>query len=285
MTIAAVPVHSRSRLGTGDHAAGRHGPGGRLSGETEDRAGTATTSAPIPPGSTPTALHSRGRDCLANMGIYLFNRQTLVDVLREDRLPRLRQGGLSGVDPLAARAGPSVRRLLGRHRHDQVVLRGEPGPGGQPTRRSIWRRRGADLLARPISAADAHRRRHDPRQPGGRRLADRRRRGDREQRHRPALPDRPQRGDPQFDPDGQRLLRTPDDIALHKSNGQPPLGVGEGTHIEGAIIDKNCRIGRNVRIVNEQGLEDTEETPFGMIRDGIVVIPKGTTLPDHWSQE
>ncbi len=48
----------------------------------------------------------------------------------EDRLPRLRQGGLSRLDPLAPRAGPPVRRLLGGHRHDQVVLPGQPGPGG-----------------------------------------------------------------------------------------------------------------------------------------------------------
>ena len=53
---------------------------------------------------------------------------------------------------------------------------------------------------------------------------------------------------------------------------------GEGSHIEGAIIDKNARIGRNVRIINEQGLENTEETPFGMIRDGIVVTAKNTTF-------
>ena len=61
--------------------------------------------------------------------------------------------------------------------------------------------------------------------------------------------------------------------------------LGPGTHIEGAIIDKNCRIGRNVRIINDKGLEDTPETQFGMIRDGIIVIPKETTLPDNWSLE
>jgi glucose-1-phosphate adenylyltransferase len=60
------------------------------------------------------------------------------------------------------------------------------------------------------------------------------------------------------------------------------LGIGEGSHIEGAIIDKNARIGRNVRIVNEQGIDHTEETPFGMIRDGIPVMAKDTSLPDGW---
>ena len=57
----------------------------------------------------------------------------------------------------------------------------------------------------------------------------------------------------------------------------------EASHIEGAIIDKNCRIGRDVRIINRQGVEATEETLYSMIRDGIVVIPKATTLPDGWT--
>jgi glucose-1-phosphate adenylyltransferase len=66
-------------------------------------------------------------------------------------------------------------------------------------------------------------------------------------------------------------------------SGCIPLGVGPAAHIEGAIIDKNCRIAAGVRVLNSRGLVDTEENPFGMIRDGIVVVPKGTTLPDGWT--
>ena len=81
---------------------------------------------------------------------------------------------------------------------------------------------------------------------------------------------------------GADFYEAPDDITAHRANGDPPLGVGEGSHIEGAIIDKNARIGRNVRIINEQGLENTEETVFGMIRDGIMVTAKNTSVPDGW---
>jgi glucose-1-phosphate adenylyltransferase len=84
---------------------------------------------------------------------------------------------------------------------------------------------------------------------------------------------------------GNDFYELPGDANLRKSNGLPPLGVGPGTHIERAIIDKNCRIGCNVRVTNEKGLEDTPENQYGMIRDGIVVIPKATTLPDLWAQE
>jgi glucose-1-phosphate adenylyltransferase len=82
---------------------------------------------------------------------------------------------------------------------------------------------------------------------------------------------------------GADFYQAPDTIEAHRNNGEPPLGIGEGSHIEGAILDKNCHIGRNVRIVNEKGIDATEETPFGMIRDGIVVLAKNTIVPDGWS--
>jgi glucose-1-phosphate adenylyltransferase len=61
--------------------------------------------------------------------------------------------------------------------------------------------------------------------------------------------------------------------------GAPPVGVGEGTVIRSAIVDKNARIGRNVRILNEGGLQEAEGDGW-CIRDGIVVIPKNAVIPD-----
>ena len=66
------------------------------------------------------------------------------------------------------------------------------------------------------------------------------------------------------------------------ATGQPPQGIGAGSVIEGAIIDKNCHIGRNVRITNDRGLETSEETPEAMIRDRIACVQKGAILPDGW---
>jgi glucose-1-phosphate adenylyltransferase len=59
-----------------------------------------------------------------------------------------------------------------------------------------------------------------------------------------------------------------------------PLGIGEGSSIEGAIIDKNVRIGRNVHIRSAEGLDDTDGT-YHSIREGIVIVPKGTVIPDN----
>ena len=61
------------------------------------------------------------------------------------------------------------------------------------------------------------------------------------------------------------------------------MGLGAGTFIDGAIIDKNCHIGRNVRIVNETGIENSPgEDDVCMIRDGLPVLLKEVSLPDGW---
>ncbi len=59
----------------------------------------------------------------------------------------------------------------------------------------------------------------------------------------------------------------------------PPVGVGSGSVIRNAIIDKNARIGRDVRIVNEKGLVEADGDHW-FIRDGLVVIPKNGVIPD-----
>src|SRR5205823_4383971 len=62
--------------------------------------------------------------------------------------------------------------------------------------------------------------------------------------------------------------------------GEPPLGIGSGSHIEGAILDKNCRIGRDARIINEQRLETRGDGDACVIRESIPNVVKGGILPD-----
>jgi glucose-1-phosphate adenylyltransferase len=66
-----------------------------------------------------------------------------------------------------------------------------------------------------------------------------------------------------------------------------PLGIGSGCNIEGAILDKNVRIGKNVVIrphkPDENGIYPPGSPPgkeLYVIRDGIVVVPKNTEIPD-----
>ncbi|HOP27152.1 MAG TPA: glucose-1-phosphate adenylyltransferase [Candidatus Sabulitectum sp.] len=63
------------------------------------------------------------------------------------------------------------------------------------------------------------------------------------------------------------------------SPGTPALGIGENCVISNAILDKNVRIGNDVRLVNERGLDKMDSENI-YIRDGIIVIPKGVSVPD-----
>jgi len=61
--------------------------------------------------------------------------------------------------------------------------------------------------------------------------------------------------------------------------GIPRIGVGRDSFIRKAIIDKNARIGAGVKILNERGIENADGQGY-YIRDGIVIVPKGATIPD-----
>jgi glucose-1-phosphate adenylyltransferase len=61
--------------------------------------------------------------------------------------------------------------------------------------------------------------------------------------------------------------------------GRPSVGIGHGTSIERAIIDRNARIGQGVLIDSHEGEQDCEEELYA-VRDGIVVIPKNAVIPD-----
>jgi glucose-1-phosphate adenylyltransferase len=62
-------------------------------------------------------------------------------------------------------------------------------------------------------------------------------------------------------------------------DSKPPLGIGERSRIENAIIDKNARVGKNVTIRNLRGLREYDGDSY-FIRDGIVIVPKGASIPD-----
>jgi len=60
------------------------------------------------------------------------------------------------------------------------------------------------------------------------------------------------------------------------------IGIGERCHIHNTIVDKNCRIGNDVRLNGGKHLEDTN-TPWYTVRDGIIVVKKGVILPDNFT--
>jgi glucose-1-phosphate adenylyltransferase len=67
-------------------------------------------------------------------------------------------------------------------------------------------------------------------------------------------------------------------IAYHERNGKPRIGIGAGSRIENAIIDKNARVGNNV-VISPAGKPENLDHPLYFIRDGVVVIPKNAMIP------
>jgi glucose-1-phosphate adenylyltransferase len=76
---------------------------------------------------------------------------------------------------------------------------------------------------------------------------------------------------------GNDSYQTLEEIALHTD--EIPMGVGHYCHIEHAILDKDCRIGNNVVIKGGAHLPDTETNEL-CIRDGVVVVKKGAVIPE-----
>src|SRR5262249_55901786 len=57
---------------------------------------------------------------------------------------------------------------------------------------------------------------------------------------------------------GANQLETDTVRARNRANGVPDLGIGDGSVIANAILDKDCRVGRGVRLVNQRRVQDEE---------------------------
>ena len=80
---------------------------------------------------------------------------------------------------------------------------------------------------------------------------------------------------------GADYYQTLEDMQADLAAGRPWIGVGEGTIVRRAIIDKNARIGAQVRLVNDAGVVEADG-PNGSyyIRDRIIIVPKNGLIPD-----
>ncbi len=78
---------------------------------------------------------------------------------------------------------------------------------------------------------------------------------------------------------GSDYYETLTDIAKAHEKGIPLLGVGDRCYIKNAILDKNVRIGNDVRINGGTHLENQDHALF-TVKDGIVVVKKGAVIPN-----
>ena len=74
--------------------------------------------------------------------------------------------------------------------------------------------------------------------------------------------------------EGEALIRQRN----QRNQDAPALGIGKGCEIKKAIIDKNVRIGDDVKIITSKKASDKDGDLY-YIRDGITIIPRGTIIP------
>jgi glucose-1-phosphate adenylyltransferase len=79
---------------------------------------------------------------------------------------------------------------------------------------------------------------------------------------------------------GADSYETVDDLRENFTLGRPAMGVGPGSVVKHAILDKNVRIGSNV-VLDPAGLPDHFGEGIDLaIRDGVLVVCKNTVVPD-----
>src|SRR6202011_5085784 len=77
---------------------------------------------------------------------------------------------------------------------------------------------------------------------------------------------------------GIDFYETIEEIEHARIHGLPTVGIGHRCYIRNAIVDKNCRIGDDVRINGGNHLENTDHSLYN-VKEGVVVIKKGAVLP------
>ncbi len=227
-------------------------------------------------------LESKGRDCLASMGIYIFNRKTLVDVLTKTTY----QDFGKEVFPAAFRTRHVGVHLFDDYWEDIGTIKSfyeanlslaQPEPPFQlMSVESPIYSRARFLPPSMIEGATI----------SGSIIADGCRIGKGAVIENSIVGLRAIIGDGAVIRNsvlmGADEYETAEELRQLCKAGRPSIGIGAGSVIEGAIVDKNCRIGQKVRVVNEKAITDSPDADDCLIRDGIPAVVKDATLPDGW---
>ena len=226
-------------------------------------------------------IASRGRDCLASMGIYLFDKSVLVDILRKTTFEDFGKE----IFPASIRNHHVQVHLFDGYWEDIGTIR-----AFYDANLALARHDPPFDLAKPEAPIYSRGRFLPPSQFQG---ADIRESiiADGCNIGRDAVIENSVVGLRCIIGDGVTIRNSvimgsdayelTDDLASMPSS-RPRIGIGSGSFIEGALIDKNCRIGRNVRIAPEASAENREIDENCCIREGIPVVMKDAILPDGW---
>ena len=225
-------------------------------------------------------LKAAGRPYLASMGIYLFNRSLLVDLLRSSTATDFGHELLPQTIARPPRPGPPVRRLLGGHRDGRRLPQGQHRADAR--RPAVRLRLGgrADLHAAAVPALLADPRRDRQEQPDLRRLGHRPRLGHRELGDRRPGPHRRERHDPRHLHHGDRLPRAPP-AAWPRTRGSTGHRSGSGP-TPSSSARSSTRMPASAATSGSStrpGSRTPRRPPTHVIRDGVVVTPRSSSCP------
>jgi len=227
-------------------------------------------------------IESRGRDCLASMGLYIFNRDLLFDVLEKTDYEDFGKE----VFPAAIRSKRVQVHLFDGFWEDIGTIRAFYDANLSLT----WKNPPFDFVS-PEAPVYSRARFLPPTMIEGATvksslIADGCRIGKGAVIENSVVGLRCVIGENAVIRDsvlmGADFMETEEELAAATRQGLPPVGIGDGSEILGAILDKNCRIGKNVRIVNASGCDSSDEFDPCVIRDGVPILIKDSTLPDNW---
>lgn len=227
-------------------------------------------------------IESRGRDCLASMGIYLFHRDTLVAALEKTNY---RDFGKE-VFPASIRSRHVQLHVFDGYWEDIGTIRSfydanlrlaQPNPPFDLTSATspIYTRARSLPPTRADGVAVQHSLMSDGCVIGS---------GSRIENSVVGLRCRIGRdvtirnsvimGADYYETQGQ--------LSADRTAGRPPIGIGDGAVIEGAIVDKNCHVGAGAEVVGDPRQIDRISGQNWEMLDGILVVPKDAVLPDGW---
>jgi glucose-1-phosphate adenylyltransferase len=284
VTIAAIPVHRREV-----HALGvmRCDQDGRVTGFLEK----PQTNEEIdmvkmdPAWIDGRGIPSKGRDCLASMGLYIFNRDLLFEVLNKTNY----QDFGKEVFPAAIRSRRVQVHLFDDYWEDIGTIRAfyeanlqlaQPNPPFDLVSPE------APVYSRPrylppaiIEGANIE----------NSLIADGCRIGSGTTIENSVIGLRCLIGENVTIKNsivmGSDYFDTDSEVDAQLSAGRPPVGIGTGSHIIGAILDKNCQVGENVTVHNAAGTIESDKFDPCIIRDGIPILMKDGVLPDGWKMD
>jgi glucose-1-phosphate adenylyltransferase len=280
-TIAAIPVE-RSQV----HALGvmRCDQQGRVLGFLEKPKTTQEIDmvSMDPAWIDSQGIESRGRDCLASMGLYIFNRDLLFDVLEKTDY----QDFGKEVFPAAIRSRHVQVHLFDGFWEDIGTIRAFYDANLSLT----WPNPPFDFVS-PEAPVYSRARFLPPTLIEGASvksslIADGCRIGKGAVIENSIIGLRCVIGENAVIRDsvlmGADYMESKEEVAALAAAGKPPVGIGAGSEILGSILDKNCRVGQNVRVVNPNGCDTSDAWDPCVIRDGIPILIKDSTLPDNW---